>query len=132
MRISGYKLSTLKKARLYLHVFSPAFSPFKDLKPLEPQPGQKTVKSFFEVSSDSEKASPLKKIGNTKLYLRKTAPHPNWRKAGEENDDGSGEQEEAMEVEEDVEVKKEEEGKEKPVEVKKETEVSGRGVEDSH
>ena len=91
----------------------------KDLKPLEPQPGQQTVKSFFEVSSDSDKkTSPLKRIGNTKIYLRKTALHPSWKRDGEENDDFDAEKDG------DVEVEKNAVGVDSTLTVKREIEVS--------
>ena len=101
---------------------------------MEPQPGQKTVKAFFEVSNDSNPPSspllksPLKVIGNTKLHVRKTAPHPSWRQPGEENEDvnaenveGGGEKSEA------VKETQVESGSSKEAEVKQEVKVSETG-----
>ena len=74
------------------------------------------MKAFFEAQSADGPKSPLKKIGNSNIYLRKTAEHPLWRKEGKKNANENGatngainekEEETKMEKENAVAVKKE-------------------------
>ena len=77
------------------------------------------MRAFFEAKSPDAPKSPLKKIGNSNIYLRKTADHPSWCKEGKKKENENG----AIKV---VDGKKEETKKEKEnaVAVKQEPEVS--------
>ena len=83
------------------------------------------MKAFFEAQSADGPKSPLKKIGNSNIYLRKTAEHPLWRKEGKKNANENGASDGAInEKEEETKMEKE-----NAVAVKKEPEVgkkSGR------